>query len=78
MSEPARQADEAIDDVLQKAEKNLIALRKMAINEKILEISQKLYFAEQNGDTDLLNGLVMQQIELEKNKRSLDRNDARD
>ena len=72
MSEAARQPDEAIDDVLQKAEKNVIALRKMAINEKILETSQKLYFAEQNGDTDLLNQLVMQQIELEKNKRSLD------
>ncbi|MDQ3180019.1 MAG: toprim domain-containing protein, partial [Acidobacteriota bacterium] len=71
MSEPARQPDDAIDDVLQKAEKNVIALRKMAINEKILEISQKLYFAEQNGDSVLLNQLVVQQIELEKIKRSL-------
>lgn len=78
MSEPARQSDDAIDDVLQKAESNVIALRKMAINEKILEISQKLYFAEQNGDVDLLNQLVLQQIDLAKIKRSLDGNIVRD
>ncbi|MBA3632963.1 MAG: DNA primase [Acidobacteria bacterium] len=72
MSEPARQPDEAIDDVLKKAEKAVIALRKMAINEKILEISQRMFFAEQNGDFVLLNQSVMQQIELEKIKRSLD------
>jgi hypothetical protein len=73
MSEPARDMDEAIDGVLSKAENHLIALRKMAINEKILEISQNMFFAEQNGNSDLLDQLVMQQIELEKIKRSLDK-----
>jgi DNA primase len=73
MSEPARDLDEAIDGVLSRAESHLIALRKMAINEKILEVSQNMFFAEQTGNLDLLSQLVMQQIELEKIKRSLDK-----
>ncbi|CAN5457811.1 DNA primase [soil metagenome] len=71
MSEPAREEDEAIDKVLEKAEQQVIALRKLAINERILEVSQKMLFAQENGDFELRNQLSCTQIELEKVKRDL-------
>ncbi|MDQ3711214.1 MAG: DNA primase [Acidobacteriota bacterium] len=73
MSEPARDADEAIDRVLTEAENHLIALRKMAINERILETSQKMFFAQDTGDIATRDQLALEQIELEKMKKNLDR-----
>ncbi len=72
MSEPAREPDEAIDEVLNEAENCLAALRAMAISRRILEISQELVFAEQNQDIDLRNALVNEQIELARMKRNLE------
>ncbi|MDQ3062140.1 MAG: DNA primase, partial [Acidobacteriota bacterium] len=73
MSEPARDVDEAIDRVLTEAENHLIALRKMAINERILETSQKMFFAQDTGDIAMRDQLALEQIELEKMKKNLDR-----
>ncbi len=71
MSEPPRDEDEAIDEVLHDAENCLVSLRSMAISRRILEISQELAFAEQIGDDELLNNLVSEQIELARMKRDL-------
>lgn len=71
MSEPRRDTDEALDEVIHDAENCLISLRSMAISRRILEISQDLAFAEQVGDTELLNKLVMEQIELARLKNDL-------
>ena len=71
MSEPPREEDEAIDEVLVEAENCLATLRSMAISRRILEISQELAFAEQVGDEELLNNLVTEQIELARMRREL-------
>ncbi len=72
MSEPPREEDEALDEVIHEAENCLISLRSMAISRRILEISQELAFAEQVGDGELLNKLVSEQIELARMKRDLE------
>ena len=72
MCEPARDPDEAIDEVLTEAENCLAALRTMAMSRRILEISQELMFAEQNQDIELRNALVNEQIELARMKRNLE------
>lgn len=71
MSEPPREEDEAIDEVLIEAENCLATLRSMAISRRILEISQELAFAEQVGDSELLNSLVGEQIDLARMRRDL-------
>lgn len=71
MSEPPREEDEAMDEVLAEAENCLATLRSMAISRRILEISQELAFAEQVGDEELLNNLVTEQIELARMRRDL-------
>ena len=71
MSEPAREKDEAIDAVLLKAENCVLSLRTMAIERRILDISQELAFAEQNGDFDLRDLLVVEQIGLARLKHEL-------
>ncbi len=71
MSEPPREEDEAIDEVLTDAENCLASLRSMAISRRILEISQELAFAEQIGDEKLLNSLVIEQINLARMRRDL-------
>lgn len=73
MSEPARDEGEAIDEVLAEAENCVVTLRAMAINRKILEISQEMVFAEQNEDFALRDQLVTQQIELARLKRDLEK-----
>jgi DNA primase len=73
MSEPARDAGEAIDEVLTEAENCVAALRAMAISQKILEISQEMVYAEQNEDIALRDELVVKQIELARIKRDLER-----
>ncbi len=47
MNEPAREADEAIDEVLKQSENCLFTLRSMAISNRILEISQVDLFRNQ-------------------------------
>jgi hypothetical protein len=72
MSEPARELDEAIDEVLAEAENCVASLRGMAISRRILDISQELVFAEQNNDIALRDELVMEQIGLARLKRDLE------
>ncbi len=72
MSEPAREKDEAIDEVLIEAENCVATLRGMAISSRILDISQELVYAEQNGDIVRRDALVMEQIELARIKRDLE------
>jgi DNA primase len=72
MSEPAREKDDAIDEVLREAEGCLITLRSMAISRRILEISQEMVFAEQNGDFALRDSLVVEQIDLARLKHQLE------
>ncbi|HMS39214.1 MAG TPA: DNA primase, partial [Pyrinomonadaceae bacterium] len=71
MSEPLRNGGEAIDEVLSDAESCVFTLRSMAISNRILDISQELMLAEQGGNTELLNHLVLEQIELARLKRDL-------
>ncbi|MDQ6788667.1 MAG: DNA primase [Acidobacteriota bacterium] len=73
LSEPAREADEAIDEILTEAENCVATLRGMAISRRILDISQELVFAEQNNDVPLRDQLVMEQIDLARLKRELER-----
>lgn len=73
MSEPAREIDEAIDEVLREAENCVVTLRSMAISSRILEISQELVFAEQTGDFALRDTLVMEQINLARMKRDFEK-----
>ena len=73
MSEAFREPDEVIDTVLHDAENCVFTLRSMAISNRILEISQELLYAEQNGNDELLNRLVAEQMELAQMKRELQR-----
>ena len=73
MGEAPREPDEAIDEVLVEAERCVFALRGMAISKRIVEISQELVLAEQNGDLELRNRLVNEQIELARMKFDLER-----
>ncbi len=72
MSEAAREKDDAIDEVLREAEGCVIALRSMAISQRILEISQEMVFAEQTGDFALRDSLVVEQIDLARLKHNLE------
>ena len=71
MSEFLRENGEVIDDVLRDAESCVATLRSMAISNRILDISQELMLAEQSGNTELLNHLVMEQIDLARMRREL-------
>ena len=71
MSEPPREAGDAVDEVLHDAESCVFTLRSMAISNRILEISQELILAEQSGNVELLGRLVTEQIELARLKRDL-------
>ncbi len=71
MSEPPREAGDAIDEVLHDAESCVFTLRSMAISNRILEISQELILAEQSGNSELLGHLVAEQIGLARLKRDL-------
>lgn len=71
MGEPQRQEDEAIDEVLHDAENCLVSLRLMAISRRIIEISQDLAFAEQNGDVGSLENLAAEQLDLARMKQEM-------
>jgi replicative DNA helicase len=78
MSEPPREPDEAIDEVLAEAEKCVFTLRGMAIANRILEISQELVNAERNGDIELRDQLVREQIELARLKYEIEKANVTD
>ncbi len=71
MTEPRRAAGEEIDEVLHEAHNCVFTLRKMAITNRITEISQELIAAEQRGDDQRAVELSMEQIELEKLRHQL-------
>lgn len=73
MSEPAREIDEAMDEVLREAENCVATLRSMALASRILEISQEMVFAEQTGDLALRDALVTEQISLARMKRDFEK-----
>ncbi len=73
LGEPRRSAGEPIDTVLNDAENCVYALREMAINNRIMEISRDAILAEQAGDTALFSQLTYEQIDLEKIRRDLKR-----
>ena len=72
MSEYGRDEGEAIDDILAVAEKCVIALRMMAVSTSILEVSNRLHAAQQEGNDQLIGQLSIEQIELEKWRRELE------
>jgi len=68
-----RDAGEAIDGVLHRAENCVFSLRNMAITNRITDISREANHAEQSGDSELFNQLTYEQLELEKTRRELQR-----
>ena len=71
MAQPHREAGEAIDDVLLRAENCLFTLRSMAISNRILEVTHELIAAEQARDTERINQLVTEHLDLSKMKQHL-------
>ncbi len=72
MSDNHREEGEAIDEVLEDAENCAARLRSMAVERRILEISQELAFAEQNDEIQKIDRLVAEQIDLAKLKRQIE------
>ena len=73
LSEQTRAEDEAIDDFLTKAEKCVLSLRTMAIDRRLREIKDEIIAAEQNGETERFNNLLIEQIELSRLRNELGR-----
>lgn len=71
IGEPRRGEGEVIDSVFHEAENCILSLRSMAIQNRIQEVSQELLAAEQTGDTELVNLLVAEQLDLSKMKHML-------
>ncbi|HUR98280.1 MAG TPA: DNA primase [Pyrinomonadaceae bacterium] len=71
MTQPHREAGEVIDEVLLRAENCMFTLRSMAISNRILEVSHDLIAAEQSADSERINQLVAEHLELSKMKQHL-------
>ena len=71
MAEPQREAGEVIDEVLHRAENCLFTLRRMAISNHLLEVSQELIAAEQKGDLTRISALVQEHLDLSRMKQDL-------
>src|SRR5215203_3527677 len=71
MTQPHREVGEVIDEVLLQAENCMFTLRSMAISNRILEVSHDLIAAEQSGDSERINQLVTEHLELSKMKQHL-------
>ncbi len=71
---PARDADEPIDTAQKKAEDDVIALRRMAIEKRGEDISRESALAEAAGDIELLKQLTFERLELEKSNVRLRHN----
>jgi DNA primase len=67
-----RETDEALDQVLNKAERCVFSLRKMAIRSRIEEIIRDSAVASQMGDNDVLHHLTFEQMDLEKILRGVE------
>jgi hypothetical protein len=63
--------NEPVDRVLHEAENCVFALRGMAIGHRVAEISREAALATQSGNIKLANQLAVEQLELEKIRRSL-------
>src|SRR4029079_10345303 len=68
-SPPRRNAGDIIDNVLHEAESCVFTLRGMAITNRITELSREASLAQQSGDGDRVNTLVLEQLELERIRR---------
>lgn len=68
-----RREMDGTDAALHEAENCVFSLRNMAIANRTAEISREAAVAEQAGDTELLNQLTYEQLELEKIRRELQR-----
>lgn len=71
-----READEAIDGALAEAEGCILALRNMAIRNRIEEIGREAGIAERENDTSALTALLEEQLNLEKIRRTLEAKNA--
>jgi DNA primase len=71
MAENRMETGEAVDEALHSAENCVLSLRRMAISNHILEVSQELIAAEQTGDQALVARLVEEHLELSRIKQVL-------
>jgi DNA primase len=71
MAEHRMETGEAVDEALHSAENCVLSLRRMAISNHILEVSQELIAAEQTGDQALVARLVEEHLELSRIKQDL-------
>ncbi len=71
MTEPKRVSGEVIDEVFHQAENCIFSLRSMAISNRIFEISQELIAAEQSGNSESMQQLVTEQLDLARMKQDL-------
>ena len=71
MSETAREPDEAMDEVLTRAETCVLALRQMAVDRRLREIKDELAGVEQAGEMERMNRLILEQLELSRLRNEL-------
>ncbi len=71
MSEPQREEDEALDDLLASAESCLTTLRLIALDRKILELGAEMVAADRTGDTERHQRLSLEKVELTKRMAAL-------
>jgi DNA primase len=71
MSEPERDEDEAVDDVMANAESCLNALRLMATDRRITELGHEIAAAERAGDTDRRDQLALEHLDWTRRRSAL-------
>ncbi len=71
LGESKRGEGEVLDNVIHDAENCIFSLRSMAIQTRLHDVSQELLAAEQVGDSEVVNQLVSEHLELSKMKQSL-------
>lgn len=71
LGESKRGEGEVIDNVLHDAENCVLSLRSMAIQTRLHNVSQELLAAEQGGDREAVDRLVVEHLELSKMRQSL-------
>ena len=73
MSEPLRENDEAMDEVLLQAERCAATLRSMALDRRLRDLSYEVANAQQSQNNELLYALVQEQVEIARLKIQLAR-----
>jgi DNA primase len=73
MSEAPRGAGEPIDEILHEAEKYVLTLRSMAIQEHMLRMEQEQHYAEEKGYKETVDRLAAERVKLMRQKRELER-----